>query len=126
MKENNTQLQEKSISKNTIEEAFVMYRETVSPPRSFLTNVLNQIPENQEPSKERSSVRSPYIWLLVTQTAMIGVLLFVVYPTYIMMTDTKIANVQFTIIDNQIASYEAKINAEDQANLLNDYNDNNL
>ena len=57
---------------------------------------------------------------------MIGVLLFVVYPTYIMMTDTKIANVQFTIIDNQIASYEAKINAEDQANLLNDYNDNNL
>jgi hypothetical protein len=123
MSKTNTITAEKETS---IERALSMYRETVSPPRSILINVLNQIPEIQELPKGGVSVRSPYIWIIATQAVSLFLMVVSIYPTLSMMTDTRVAAVEFDLIDKQIASYEAGIDTQDTNSLLIDYSDTNL
>lgn len=117
MKESNT---------NTIEEGIVqalsMYKETVSPSRNTLINLLNQIPEkeNVKVVNDGRAIRSPYIWLAFTRATALFMILFAVFPT----VNEAFANRDnpFYYADKQVENFEAGINEEDYANLLVNYN----
>ena len=93
------------------EEILAMYRETVSPSRDSLRSILSQIPEQQQ-SKERRAVRSPYRWLVTSQVVSLAALLLFVYPLY---NTTKISapDYYFLTTDSQVQAFESSIDQED-------------
>lgn len=116
-----------------IESALAMYRETVSPSRSMLSNILTQIPEKNVEKKIANNIkipynvraiRSPYIWLAFTQTVTVAVILLALMPTlserYIYRNDP------FYAIDKQVDIYERTLNEEDTEMPLVDYTNNSL
>lgn len=121
MKNTNTYTQEEAL-----ERAFVMYKETVSPPPSVLVNVLNHIPEKKKITAEkRQAIRSPYIWLRVTQFASVFVILFALIATLPIDNGTFAtepeSNNPFSAVDAQIASFEKQTYEEDTQKILSDY-----
>ncbi len=107
-----------------IEDALAMYRETVSPTFPMLESILNQIPEKSIKKKEVQAIRSPYIWLGITQAVTVCAIVFALLPTlsesYITRDDP------FYSIDKNIERFEQRINEEDLSQVMIDYNNNNL
>jgi hypothetical protein len=100
-----------------LEQALVMYRETVSPSQDNLHVILSQIPEQLEQKRGRV-IRSPYIFLLASQCVSLCMLLLVVYPTYVAKRNSP--DFYFYAIDTQVDSYEAALDTTtDDDSLLN-------
>lgn len=95
----------------TIEKALFMYKETVSPSREILINILNQIPEKEPLVISRRVTRSPYIWIAFAEVATLCSLLFVVYPTFSNIGESE--RDPFYQIDNEVNQFEASIDAQD-------------
>ena len=103
----------KEINTNTIEQALSMYRETVSPQTQCLSDILSQIPERKI-IENRRAVRSPYIWLAVTEFVMLCSIMLAVIPTL-----TKILDDPFYQIDKEVQIFETGIQQQDlQDNLV--------
>jgi hypothetical protein len=103
---------------NSIQEALSMYKENVSPSETHFQAILSQIPEQQN-LKEGRAIRSPYRWLAVTHLITVCALVLMLAPNDSVLTpssDTISANPYYEI-DNQIASFEAQIDADDWARL---------
>lgn len=102
---------------DAIEMSFAMYKETVSPPREMLMNILDQIPEKEKVNElERRAIRSPYIWIAVTQLVSVFVIAFAVLPT---LTEApSYTSDPFYAIDTQVDQFEQGINNEDYQRLL--------
>ncbi|MEI6810905.1 MAG: hypothetical protein WCK60_02535 [Candidatus Nomurabacteria bacterium] len=118
----------KEINTNKIdfvtESALTMYKETVSPDKATLINILNQIPEKEIVIKEKQVIRSPYIWLSITQLVAVCSILFVLFPTLSEMYLYR--NDPFYSIDKQVEKFEIGIANEDAIQINTDYNNNNL
>jgi hypothetical protein len=106
-----------------------MYKETVSPPKEHLINILNQIPEKKKVPVESSvdaiqtiintgrahspaaATRSPYIWIHMAELVTLCSLLFAVYPSY---KDAQMAQSNpFYQVDNEVSQFEDQIDADD-------------
>lgn len=107
-----------------MELALNMYKETVSPSRATLINILNQIPEKENLKKDGRAIRSPYIWLAITQAVAVLSILFVLLPS--LSGIYNYGNDPFYSVDKQVENFENKINAEDAAQIVLDYNNHNL
>lgn len=105
-----------------IESTLAVYKETVSPNRATLIKILDQIPEKEIILEEKQVIRSPYIWLGITQLAALCSILFVLFPTLSEMYINR--DNPFYLIDKQVQNFEAKINKEDIARSNNDSNNN--
>lgn len=115
----------KEINTSTIEQALAMYKETVSPSRDTLINILNQIPEKEiRKHDDRRAIRSPYRWLAFAQVAALCFIVLIAYPHYQTSNSEELATLDagFSQVDKSIEDFEAGINAEDYANMLLDYN----
>ena len=91
---------------NTMEygigEALVMCRENVSPSKDMLVNILSQIPEKENLNNNgRRAIRSPYIWLAITQVVALCSIVLAVYPTF-----TKVTNDPFYLTDKKVETFE--------------------
>lgn len=102
-----------------IQEALSMYKETVSPSRDAFINILNQIPEKEKIEHQRRVIRSPYIWLSVTQYVMLALVILVVSPD--ILAPYGYGENSFSAIDAQIEVYEEGINDEDARKILINY-----
>lgn len=102
--------------------ALDMYKETVSPSYATLVKILDQIPEKEIIIKKKQVIRSPYIWLGITQLVAVCSILFVLFPTlsemYIYRDDP------FYLIDKQVQRFEKRISKEDMARSNKNYNNN--
>lgn len=106
-----------------------MYKETVSPPKEHLINILNQIPEKKNvpvassvdaiqtsinagsTHTPKAATRSPYIWISIAELVTLCSLLFAVYPSY---KDAQMVKSNpFYQIDNEVSQFEDQIDAED-------------
>jgi hypothetical protein len=107
----------------TIEKALAMYKESGSPSQDILVKILNQIPEIKEKTQEdRRAIRSPYIWLAVSQmAALVAVVIIFTVPSTEDMLQTLHTNDPFYTIDAQVEQFERGINEEDYAHMLVDY-----
>lgn len=138
---------------NTIEQALLMYKETVSPSRKNLEMILSQIPEQKTQkrpvdlsevlgktttstemytsyiegevgsfdneihqihrSKEARAIRSPYIWIAITEIVTLCSILFALYPTLsVDYYNTQIDN-EFISIDAQNDSFQVYMDTTD-------------
>lgn len=114
----------KTSTTSEIENALAMYRETVSPTFPMLESILNQIPEKPIKKKEVQAIRSPYIWLAITQAVTVCTILFVLAPT---LSESYLSrNDPFYSIDKDVERFEQRINDEDAGQLMLDYSNNNL
>lgn len=102
----------KEINKNKIEEAILMYKENVSPSRKNLEMILSQIPEQKTKEKARA-IRSPYIWIAITEMVTLCSIMFALYPTLkVEMVDAQI-NQEFNIIDAQNDDFQLYMDTTD-------------
>jgi hypothetical protein len=101
-----------------IENALTMYAVNVSPSEDRLHKILSQIPE-QKTHKERRAVRSPYIWLAITQVVTLCSIMIAVLPT---ITDPSHLSNPYYSIDRDIETFETSIDAQDAETALVDYN----
>lgn len=107
-----------------VESALAMYRETVSPSRSMLHSILNQIPEQNIKTNNVRAIRSPYIWLGFTQVMTVAVILLALVPT---LSDTYLyRNDPFYAVDRQVEEFERNLNEEDAQIPMVDYTTNSL
>jgi hypothetical protein len=102
----------KKTNNDTIEQALSMYKETVSPHTNCLQEILSQIPEKKI-VKDRRAVRSPYIWLAVTEITMLFSIMLAIIPTL-----TKIINNPFYQIDKEVQAFETTVQDEDTQDAL--------
>ena len=99
---------------NLTAQALTMYKETVSPSKENLMAILSQIPEIKSENKGRA-VRSPYIWLELTEFVMLCFVILAISPTFI-----KIINDPFYQTDKQVQIFESEIQHQDyQDDILN-------
>lgn len=105
----------------TIEDALSMYKETVSPSKDTLINILNQIPEKEIVSVPvlRRVTRSPYIWIAALEVVTVCSILFAVFPTF-NNTNSHLDD-PFYQVDNQVSQFEQSIDAQDAQILEQDY-----
>lgn len=107
-----------------VERALAMYKETVSPSRATLIKILNQIPEKEVSTRDGRAIRSPYVWLAITQVVTVCAILFVLLPSLTEMY--TYGSDPFYKVDRQVENFEQQINNEDTAQITTDYNNNNL
>ena len=106
------------------------YRETVSPSKENLITILSQIPEQKnkqglfylntkhlqiEEGVKGRAVRSPYMWLAVTEFVMLCSLMLTLLPTI-----TKSIHDPFYSIDKEVEIFEVGIQGEDYNDALLD------
>jgi hypothetical protein len=103
MKDNNT---------NKIEQALAMYVENVSPSKENLVAILSQIPEQKKIKKGRA-IRSPYMWLEITEFVMLCSIMLVALPTLM-----KSINDPFYQIDKEVEIFEVGIQHQDAEDSL--------
>ncbi len=97
---------------NTIEQALLMYKETVSPSRKNLEMILSQIPE-QKTKEEARAIRSPYIWIAVTEIMTLCSILSALYPTLSVNYYNTQIDTEFSIIDAQNDSFQVYMDTTD-------------
>ena len=98
------------------EKALAMYKETVTPPRGLLGVILGELPERREYFHTQvRTVRSPYIWLGVSQLVSLCFVFAIFIPGLI--TSSNDAD-YFLGTDRQIERFEAGINEADYQNML--------
>jgi hypothetical protein len=110
----------KTTTQPTIEDALFMYKETVSPSKENLINILNQIPEKEPITLPRRVTRSPYIWIAVTNFAVALCLVIVLYPSF-NRDVTVTSDNPFSKIDTAVDQFESIIDKEDAAMVAKDY-----
>ncbi|MBP9782199.1 MAG: hypothetical protein KBC50_00485 [Candidatus Pacebacteria bacterium] len=100
----------------SIERALAMYMETVSPPRGGLEHILRELPEHVKYSNlPRRAIRSPYIWLGISQLASLCFLVAIMVPGVI----RHPADMDyFQAIDIQVEQFESGINEMDYQSML--------
>lgn len=105
----------------TAEQSLAMYMETVSPPREMLINILNQIPEKEKVTEhsKRRAIRSPYMWLAITQLVSVFVIMFAVIPTAV--NPDSYDNNPFYAVDKQVDDFEKAIANDDYQRMMTDY-----
>lgn len=118
----------KEINTYTIEQSLLMYKETVSPKEEYLQAILSQLPEKKIESVS-PAIRSPYIWIAVTEVMVLCSLLLVILPTY--MSTSNVENTSsfvvtneddpFYALDTSIDTFESEMNSGDYENSLIDY-----
>lgn len=94
-------------NKTRTEQALSTYVETVSPSKENLIAILSQIPE-QKKIKEGRAIRSPYMWLTLTEFAMLCSIMLATFPTL-----TKSINDPFYAIDKEVEIFEVGIQYQD-------------
>ena len=100
-----------------VENALSLYKETVSPSEQSLHVLLSQIPEQQKQEKRRA-VRSPYIWLAVTQLVMVCSIILIMVST---INQPGYLSNPFYQADKQIDQFESTTLEEDYQKSLIDY-----
>jgi hypothetical protein len=103
---------------NQIEQALLMYKETVSPSDKGLQDLLSQIPEQKKKEAGRA-IRSPYIWVTITQAVTVCCLLLVLYPSLIQNSPSYEKD-PFYSVDQQVESFEQELTNEDITHGVND------
>ena len=106
----------KTPHQKTIEQALHMYKETVSPSEKNFQVILSQIPE-QHNHEVRRAVRSPYIWVTITQVVTVFAIVLVFLPSY---TTPSYERDPFYTIDTQVDSFEQGLDTEDAIRSLED------
>lgn len=104
----------KEIKTNTIEQALTMYMETVSPSEDNLKMILSHIPEKKK-REEGRAIRSPYMWMEITEFVMLCSIMLAVIPTF-----TKIIDDPFYQIDKQVEIFEMSVESQDYQDSLLD------
>lgn len=114
-------MSKRNIQKQTIEKALFMYKETVSPSKSTLINILNQIPEKEKVSVPafKRVTRSPYIWITTLPLVAFCSIMVIVFPSF--QNINMHPNEPFYKIDNQVTQFETSIDAEDAQIIEQDY-----
>lgn len=107
----------KEINLNKTEQALTMYKETVSPSKENLKAIFSHIPEQKKYNKGRA-VRSPYIWIIITQGAMVCLIVFGVYPAF---EQSEYSQNPFYAVDQQVEEFERGIINDDYERNLLDY-----
>lgn len=103
-----------------LEQSLAMYKETVSPSQDMLMEILNQIPEKKKDlAEERRAIRSPYIWVAVTQFVSVFILVLALLP--IRGGPASYADDPFYAVDMQVDEFEKGINDDDYRRMLIDY-----
>lgn len=133
MKENNH---------NQIEQSLLMYKETVSPSQENLKAILSHIPEQKtknslsnlneiefdlRPSHESAdstfrqtsktkkarAIRSPYIWVAVTEFVTLCSIMLALYPTINLEMSNNQIDQEFNIIDEQNDTFQLYMDSTD-------------
>lgn len=112
----------------TIEQALLMYKETVSPKEEDLQAILSQLPEKKIESVS-PAIRSPYIWIAVTEVMVLCSLLLVILPSYMNTGDVEKTSSfvvtdegdPFYALDTSVDTFESQMNNGDYENSLIDY-----
>lgn len=103
-----------------LEKSLSMYKETVSPSQDMLMEILNQIPEKKKNvAEERRAIRSPYIWVAVTQFVSVFILVIALFPT--LGGNPSYADDPFYAVDTQVDEFERGINDDDYRRMLVNY-----
>lgn len=100
-----------------LENALTMYAVNVSPSEDCLHKILSQIPE-QKTHEERRAVRSPYIWLAITQVVTLCSIMIAVLPT---ITGPSYTSNPYYLIDRQVDAFETSIDNQDAEITALDY-----
>ena len=101
------------IKTTNLEQVLTTYMENVSPSKENLIAILSQIPEQKNNNKGRA-VRSPYMWLEITEFVMLCSIMLVTLPTLM-----RSINDPFYQIDRETEIFEMGIQNQDvQNNLL--------
>lgn len=104
----------KEINTTQLEQVLATYVENVSPSKENLIAILSHIPEQNKQKKGRA-IRSPYMWLEITEFVMLCSIMLVIAPTLIKSIDDP-----FYTIDREVQVFEMGIQAQDaQDNLIN-------
>ena len=98
----------KDTNQNQIERALSMYTENV-PSKDGLKMILSQLPEQKKGNVGRA-VRSPYIWLAITEMVTLCFIMLAAYPSY---THSEYTQNPFYAVDQQVNDFEASIVNED-------------
>ena len=101
------------INNNQIEKALLMYKETVSPSKDSFKMIISQIPEQKLESVE--AIRSPYIWVVFAELAMLCSILVAIIPTLVGISDDP-----FYQVDRNITNFELQIQNQDYQDVLQD------
>lgn len=104
----------KETNNTQLEQVLATYVENVSPSKENLIAILSQIPEQKKQEKGRA-IRSPYMWLEVTEFVMLCSIMLVTLPSFM-----KSINDPFYQIDKEVQVFEMGIQNEDQVNTLID------
>lgn len=104
----------KEINNTQIEQVLATYVENVSPSEENLIAILSQIPEQKKHEKGRA-IRSPYMWLEITEFVMICSIMLVTLPSLL-----KSINDPFYQIDKETEIFEMGIQNQDIQNNLID------
>lgn len=98
-----------------------MRKETVSPNRNCLQEILSQIPEKKT-QEDRRAIRSPYTWIAITEIATVLSLFLAILPSYITLTNgSRSYEIEIQKIDSNLDSFERLIDNEDYQKTLDDY-----
>ena len=100
----------KDINQNQIEQALAMYAENV-PSQGHLKMILSQLPEQKKDNIGRA-VRSPYIWIAITEIVTLCSIIFTIYPSF---TQSEYVQNPFYAVDQQVNDFETSIVNEDSA-----------
>lgn len=104
----------KETNNTQLEQVLATYVENVSPSKENLIAILSQIPEQKKQEKGRA-IRSPYMWLEITEFVMLCSIMLVTLPSFM-----KSINDPFYQIDKEVQVFEMGIQNEDQINTLID------
>ena len=102
---------------STVEKALTMYKETVSPTPDALMKILSQIPEQTSKQKGDQAMRSPYIWVAVTQAVTVCMVVLAVFP---ILTDDMASLYAFDVATE---AYEMKLDKMEYDDMMLHYSD---
>ena len=92
----------KETSSTIVEQALLMYKETVSPKQENLEAILSQLPEKKIISVQQA-IRSPYRWLSITQAVALCSVILMMYPT---LTGPSYIDDPFYTIDQEVDNFD--------------------
>ena len=104
----------KNNNSNTTEQALFMYKENILLDKKNLKNILNQIPEKKFYTNYKQQIRSPYIWIALTEMFMLCSVLIALYPNLNEFYVNR--NNPFYLIDKEIDHFDSYIQYDDAEN----------
>lgn len=107
----------KEINTNTTEQALFMYKENILLDKQNLKNILNQIPEKKFDTDHKHQIRSPYIWVALTEMLMLCSVLIALYPNLSEIYLNR--NNPFYLVDKETDHFDSYIQYDDIENGVN-------